>query len=110
MNSPEDDLRQIRKTSQGEPLPEVTDDEVNAMAKSWGAAPQRADGVAAGGLPCIQVAGVTVWVYRVDGVMRVSLDTDDADQFTPGEWVDGVLVKMPVQVGINGTTVWEELS
>jgi hypothetical protein len=107
MSTHEDDLRLIRKVSQNDPDP--TDDQVNATALSWGTEPQEADGVASGGLPCIQVAGVTVWLYRKDGRMIISIDTDDADGNTPymTHGADDQCVAM--QVDVNGVTVWADM-
>lgn len=106
----DDDARQLRKTGMNDedfqPLV-PTDDDVNSAALSWGTAPQPADGVTGGGLPCIQVAGVTVWLYRKDGVMQISVDTDDADGTTPGQRdADGGIIAVPMRVDVNGTTVW----
>jgi hypothetical protein len=98
-----------RKVGMDEPLSLINDEAVNMIAKSWGAAPQRADGIADGGLPCIQVAGVTVWLYRENGLMRVSVDFDDADETTPG-WRDADgNVTVPVQVAVGGEVVWDSL-
>jgi hypothetical protein len=78
------------------------DADVNSAAKSWGAAPQPYASVYAEGLPCIQVAGVTVWLYRQNGVMRVSVDTDEADETTP--W--GTNGDVPVEITVNGHEVF----
>ena len=104
----EEDQRLIRKVSgnddgyQGDPVP---DEIVNGEARSWGAAPQRADGVANGGLPCIQVAGVTVWLYRRNGVMEVSVDLDDVNEDTPMVDPDGE-GRVPMQITVQGQTVF----
>ncbi len=44
-----------------------TDGQVNSAAISYGTAPQPTAPTAEGGYPCIQVAGVTVYLYRRQG-------------------------------------------
>lgn len=90
-------------------MADLTDDQVNATtAKSWGAAPQPYDEATAGGLPCIQVAGVTVWLYRKDGTMQISIDTDDMDQNTPTVTNEYDQDLVPMVVSVNGADVWAE--
>jgi hypothetical protein len=104
----DEDARQLRSTGMNDegfgPLV-PTDDDVNGAALSWGTELQPSDGSGLG-LPCIQVAGVTVWLYRKDGVMRVSVDFDDADETTPMTGPEGE-GRVPIQITVSGETVWE---
>lgn len=77
----------------------LTDDEVNEGAAFL---PKTNDDE----LPAIQVAGVTVFLYRKDGVMRVSVDLDDAGETTPTVDPDGER-RVPIQITVQGQTVWE---
>lgn len=87
-----------------------TDGKVNAGAVSFGAQPSSLSvPVTEGGLPCLTVAGVTVFLYRQDGRMRISIDTDLADEDTPymTHGADDQCVAM--QVDVNGVTVWADM-
>lgn len=51
-------------------------------------------------LPCIEVAGVLVFLYVKDGVVRVSVDLDTAELADSKGLV-------PLEVTVQGTTVFE---
>ena len=120
MSTWKDDMRQIRSTGQNDPgfvQPAQTDDDVNADAVSFGAMPSPSfTPVAEGGLPCLTVAGVTVFLYRQDGRMVISIDTDMADETTPYKgsgWPpldpqDGE-ADVSMQIDVNGVTVWADM-
>jgi hypothetical protein len=82
-----------------------TDREVNSDAISWGCDSAAVDDRDSA-LPCIQVAGVTVWLYREDGVMRVSVDLDDVNGDTPMVDPDGER-RVPMQITVQGHAVYE---
>ncbi len=83
-----------------------TDGQVNSAAISYGTAPQPTAPTAEGGYPCIQVAGVTVYLYRRQGRVVVSVDTDDVNDDTPVYSFGGENL-VAITVRCNGDVVWE---
>jgi hypothetical protein len=57
--------------------------------------------------PCMQVAGALVFAYVRDGALVVSVDLDTAEPGTFAMYGDSCV---PVQVTVQGTTVFEALS
>jgi len=59
-----------------------------------------------GSLPCVKVAGCTVFVYVLDGKLRVSVDLDEAQEYPwPTKWVSGD-VQVPMRITVQGETVF----
>lgn len=60
-----------------------------------------------GRLPAVKVAGCMVFVYVLDGQLRVSVDLDDAQEYSwPREWVSSD-VRVPMRINVQGDTVFE---
>src|SRR5690348_9449024 len=85
-----------------------TDEQVNALAKSWGAEPQPAATAAEDGTPAIQVAGVTVFVYRINGKLVVAIDTTDPSEDTPVYYAGEPGEQVGITVQVNYETVYDE--
>jgi hypothetical protein len=86
-------------------MPGKTDDQVNSEAVSYGAQPRGGAHVDDGGLPCLTVAGCTVFMYRRNGRLILSWDNDHADGDTPV--VDKTNNTTPLTIMLNGITVLE---
>ncbi len=76
------------------------DDKVNQAAEFWAKTDPE-------GYPAIQVAGVTVFVYRDKGVMRISVDLDDHSIDTPMVDPDGE-GRVPMDISVQGFTVYSK--
>jgi hypothetical protein len=53
-----------------------------------------------GSLPAVKVAGCLVFAYVKDGLLRVSVDLDDASEYWPGECT-------PMRLSVQGNPVFE---
>jgi hypothetical protein len=60
-----------------------------------------------GGLPCIKVAGVTAFVYRENGKVVVSIDTDEANGDTPLYGERGA-ERVGLTVSVNGHEIFDD--